>query len=70
MTDLTLSLLLRFNLRLRGYSIWSASTSHTIYDQDLGLEHLTTLKQMEVLRGLLDEAKGEIQKQLEGYFTR
>ena len=40
-TDLTLSLIMRFNLRLGGYSIWSASTSRTIYDQDLGLEHLT-----------------------------
>ena len=27
---------MRFNLRLGGYSIWSASTSHTIYDQDFG----------------------------------
>ena len=31
---MTLSLILRFNLRLGGYSIWSASTSRTIYDQD------------------------------------
>src|SRR6185312_3766892 len=44
-TEVTLSLILRFNLRLGGYSIWSASTSRTIYDQDLGLEHLTALKQ-------------------------
>ena len=29
-TDLTLSLILRFNLRLGGYTIWSASSSHTI----------------------------------------
>ena len=27
---------LQFNLRLVGYSIWSASTSCTIYDQDFG----------------------------------
>ena len=33
-TEVTLSLILRFNLRLEGYSIWSASTSRTIYDQD------------------------------------
>ena len=33
-TEVTLSLILRFNLRLGGYSIWSASTSRTIYDQD------------------------------------
>ena len=31
---MTLSLILRFNPRLRGYSIWSASTSRSIYDQD------------------------------------
>ena len=35
-TEVTLSLILRFNLRLGGYSIWSASTSRTIYDQDFG----------------------------------
>ena len=35
-TEVTLSLILQFNLRLRGYSIWSASTSRTIYDQDFG----------------------------------
>ena len=29
-TDLTLSLILRFSLRLGGYSIWSASSSRTI----------------------------------------
>ena len=45
-TEVTLSLILRFNLRLGGYSIWSASTS--------GLEHLTASKQTEVLGGLLD----------------
>ena len=35
-TEVALSLILRFNLRLGGYSIWSASTSRTIYDQDFG----------------------------------
>ena len=35
-TEVTLSLILRFNLRLGGYSIWSASTSCNIYDQDFG----------------------------------
>ena len=35
-TEVTLSLILRFNLRLGGYSIWSASISRTIYDQDFG----------------------------------
>ena len=33
-TEVTFSLILRFNLRLGGYSIRSASTSRTIYDQD------------------------------------
>ena len=35
-TEVTLSLILRFNLRLGGYSIWRASTSRTIYNQDFG----------------------------------
>ena len=35
-TEVTLSLILRFNLRLGAYSIWSASTSCTIYNQDFG----------------------------------
>ena len=35
-TEVTLSLILRFNIRLGGYSIWSASSSRTIYDQDFG----------------------------------
>ena len=55
---MTLSLILRFNLRLRGNSIRSASTSHTIYDQNFGLEHLTASEQLEVLEGLLDVSKG------------
>ena len=33
---MTLILILRFNLRLGGYSIWSASTLRTIYDKDFG----------------------------------
>ena len=33
---MTLRLILQFNLRLGNYSIWSASTSRTIYDQDFG----------------------------------
>ena len=65
---MTLSQILQFNLRLGGYSIRSASTSRTIYDQDLRFEHLTALKQTEVLGGLLNEAEGEIQKQLEVCF--
>ena len=40
-TEMTLSLILQFNLRLGGYSIWSASTSRTTYEgKDPGLEHL------------------------------
>ena len=41
MTKVILSLILRFNRRLGGYSIWSASTSRTTYEgKDPGLEHL------------------------------
>ena len=35
-TEVTLSLILRFNLRLGGYSIWSASTSRTISEKKFG----------------------------------
>ena len=35
-TGMTLSLILRLNLRLGGYSIWSASTSRIIFYQDFG----------------------------------
>ena len=55
---MTISLILRFNLRLGGYSIWSVSTSDTIYDQDFGLEHLTASEQLEVLERLLDALEG------------
>ena len=56
---MTLSVILRFNLRLGGYSVWSASTLHTIYDQDFGgLEHLTASKQLEVFGGLLHVSEG------------
>ena len=51
-TEVTLSLILRFNLRLGGYSIWSASTS--------GLEHLTASKQTEVHEGLLNVSEGRV----------
>ena len=57
-TEVTLSLIMRFNLRLGGYSIWSASTSRTIYDQDLGLEHLTASEQPQVLGQLLHVPEG------------
>ena len=42
-TEVTLSLILWFNLRLGGYSIWSASTSRSIYDQDFGVWALHSL---------------------------
>ena len=57
-TEVTLSLILRFNLRLGGYSIWSASTSRTIYDKEFELEHLTASKQPEELRRLLYVLEG------------
>ena len=41
--EMTLSLILRFNLRLGGYSIWSASIAHHIRRRDSGLEHLIAL---------------------------
>ena len=45
---MTLSLILRFNLRLGGYSIWSASTSHTISEEEIrGQEHLIASMQPE-----------------------
>ena len=43
-TDLSLSLILQFNLRLGGYSIWSASfITHHIKKDYLAHEHLTTM---------------------------
>ena len=57
-TELTLSLILQFNLRLGGYSIWSATTSRTIYDQDFGLQHLTASEHLEVLEILLEVFEG------------
>ena len=52
-TEVTLSLILRFNLRLGGYSIWSATTSRTIYKIS-ELEHLTAAMQPKVLGRLLE----------------
>ena len=68
-TEVTLSLILRFNLRLGGYSIWSASTSRTIYDKDFGLEHLTASKQTEALEGLLDVFEGRIRSNQKDVLT-
>jgi hypothetical protein len=48
-TNLTLSLILRFNLRLGGYSIWSASLYAPHIKEDLkttwGHKHLTASMQ-------------------------
>jgi hypothetical protein len=44
-TNLTLSLILQFNLRLEGYSIWSANFIALHIKEDYsGHEHLTTLR--------------------------
>jgi hypothetical protein len=46
-TNLTLSLILQFNLRLRGYSIWSAIIHRTPYKRkNSGHEHLIALMQI------------------------
>ena len=59
-TEVTLSLILRFNLRLGGYSIWSVSTSRTIYMIKIsGLEHLTASKQPQVPGELSDIPEGK-----------
>ena len=57
-TEVTLSLILRFNIRLGGYSIWSASLRAPYMIRMSGLEHLTASKQPEVLEGLLDVSEG------------
>ena len=44
---MTLSLIHRINLRLGGYSIWSARTSRTISEEIRGQEHLIVSMQLE-----------------------
>ena len=45
---MTLSLILRFNLRLGGYSIWSVSTSRTISEEEIrSQKHLIASMQPE-----------------------
>ena len=66
---MTLSLILRFNLWLGGYSIWSVSTLCTIYDEDFGLEHPTASEQLEVLGGLLDVSEGRLRNNQEDVLT-
>ena len=55
---MTLSLILRFNLRLGDYSIWGAILRAPYMIKISGLEHLTASKQPEVLGGLLDVSEG------------
>ena len=60
-TDLTLSLILRFNLRLEGYS-YGARVHRTPYKRRLsGLEHLTASIQPEVLGRSLEELDGALE---------
>ena len=69
-TEVTLSLILRFNLNLGGYSIGSASTSRTIYLIKIsGLEHLTASEQPEVVGGLLDVSEGMTRSNQEDVLT-
>ena len=57
-TDLTLSLILRFNLRLGGYSIWRRVLHAPYMIKVSGLEHLTASEQLQVLGELLDVPAG------------
>ena len=61
-TEVTLSLILQFNLRLGGYSIWSASICAPYMIKISGLEHLIASEQLEVLGRLLDERPRSDQK--------
>ena len=65
-TVVTLSLILRFNLRLGGYSIWSASTSCTIYDQDFGAWAPHSLKETTSTWRTTRRTWRKAQKQTEG----
>ena len=63
---MTLSLILRFNLRPEATS-YGARVLRAPYKIKIsGLEHLTASKQPEVLEGLLDISEGKTQKQPEG----
>jgi hypothetical protein len=64
--EVTLSLILRFNLRLRGNSIWSASTSGTIYDQDFGAWALYSLGTTRSTWKTTRSIRRKCQKQPEG----
>jgi hypothetical protein len=62
-TNVTLSLILRFNLRLGGYSIWSAIFHRTPYQRSSsGHEHLIAL--MQPRKYLKKNFKTELHKKL------
>ena len=64
---MTFSLILRFNLKLGGYSIWSASTSRTIYDQGFGAWASHSLKATGSTWRTTRRIQKEDQKQREGH---
>jgi len=58
-TRMTLSLILRFNPRLGGYSIWSASTSRTISEKKFGPRAPHSLDAAEkILRRVIEALEG------------
>jgi hypothetical protein len=64
---MTLSLILRFNLRLGGYSIWSAIFHRTPYRRNnSGHEHL--IASMQPRKYSKNNFKTELQKEDEDYF--
>ena len=66
-TEVTLSLILRFNLRLGGYSIWSVSTLSTIYDQDFRAWAPHSLEAIESTWRTIRRTQRKDQKQPEGW---
>ena len=66
---MTLSLILRFDLRLGGYSIWSARLRAPYMIKILGLEHLTASEQPQVLGGLLDASEGRLRSNQKDVLT-
>ena len=68
MTSWTLGLILQFNLRLKGYSIWRVRTSRTIYKKGFGA--LSTSQPRSNQKYLEDYSKhsSEGSKALEGMF--
>ena len=61
---MTVSLILRFNLRLGGYSIWSVSTPRTILEEEIwGQKHL--IASMQSGKYLEDYSKHSTDSKLE-----